>query len=175
MSCFFISLHTKKEAMNKSKPLRGPLLCWDIYGMHLAEQSINFNKQIEIDFLKAYKNKFGWVLNIEKLITENDFEALVLTDFNQEIKWVSKGFTKMTGYPANFAKGKKPNFLQGKDSSKEAVKSIRVSLKADKPFKEEIINYKKNGDAYKCEIKIYPLKDESNKTTHLLALEKQIT
>ncbi|GAA4882442.1 hypothetical protein GCM10023311_00640 [Flaviramulus aquimarinus] len=31
--------------MRITKPLRGPLLCWDIYAMHLAEQAINFNKQ----------------------------------------------------------------------------------------------------------------------------------
>ncbi|WP_298553684.1 PAS domain-containing protein [uncultured Algibacter sp.] len=161
--------------MSKSKPLRGPLLCWDIYAMHLAEQAINFNKQIEVEFLKGFKEKFGWTLDIEKLLAENDYEALVLTNFNQEIKWVNKGFTKMTGYPANSTKGKKPNFLQGKDSSENTKKAIRTHLKSGKHFKVQIINYKKNGTPYNCEIKIYQLKDERNKTTHLLALENQIT
>lgn len=160
--------------MNKSKKLRGPLLCWDIYAMHLVEQAANFNKQVEIDILKTFKEKFGWTLNIEKELTDKDFQVLILTDFNQEIQWVNKGFIKMTGYPANYAKGKKPSFLQGAASSEKVVNTIRKNLKKGIQFKAQIVNYRKNGDPYNCNIEIYPLKDADNKITHLLALEHEI-
>lgn len=165
----------KKEAMKiKEGLLRGPLLCWDIYAMHLAEQAINFNRQIELDILKTFKEKFNWRIDIEKLFTEKDFEALVLTDTNQNIQWVNKGFTKMTGYPANFAKGKNPNFLQGADTSQRTKKVIREKLNSGKHFKEQILNYKKNGIPYNCQIEIYPIEDIDNKTIHHLAFEKEI-
>lgn len=174
MSCFFIPLHQKKEAMKtKERLLRGPLLCWDIYAMHLTEQAVNFNRETELGILKAFKEKFGWALDIEKIFAEKDFEALVLTDNNQNIQWVNKGFTKMTGYPANYAKGKKPNFLQGEGSSEQTKKAIRENLNRGRQFKEQIINYKKDGTPYNCEIEIYPIKD-NNKTTHYLAIEKEI-
>ena len=153
---------------------RAPLLCWDFYGMHLLDQAKKFNRQTEIAFLRECKEKFGWTLNVEKLIADNEFEALVLTDSDQKIIWVNKGFTKMTGYPVNFAIGKKPNFLQGKESSEEALNAIRSHLKTEKHFKEQIVNYRKNGEPYNCEIEIFPLKDGSNKTTHLLALENSV-
>ena len=160
--------------MKRTTALRAPLLCWDIYGMYLSEQAKNFNKQTEIAFLNDCKEKFGWTLDIEELLIENKFEALILTDANQDIKWVNKGFSVMTGYPAKFAVGKKPNFLQGEKSSPETRKAMRTQIKSGQHFREEIINYKKDGKPYKCEIAIYPLKDESNKTTHLLALENAL-
>ncbi len=160
--------------MKTTATLRAPLLCWDIYGMFLSEQAKNFNKQTEIAFLKDCKAQFGWTKDVEELLTKNKFEALVLTDANQDIKWVNKGFSKMTGYPAKYAVGKKPNFLQGEKSSSKTRKSIRTQLQSGIHFTEEIINYKKDGEPYKCEITIYPLKNDSNKITHLLALENAL-
>ncbi len=158
----------------KERLLRGPLLCWDIYAMHLTEQAISFNRETELDVLKHFQKKFKWSLNIEKIFVEKDFEALVLTDNTQHIQWVNKGFTKMTGYPANYAKGKKPNFLQGKGSSEQTKKRIRKKLDSGKQFKAQIVNYRKNGTPYNCEIEIYPLKDNDNNTTHLLAFERAV-
>ena len=158
----------------KEKLLRGPLLCWDIYSMHLTEQAINFNRAAELDILKAFKEKFNWSLDIEKILADKDFEALVITDNKQHIQWVNKGFTKMTGYPANYAKGKKPNFLQGEDSSEQTKKAIRKNLNSGIKFKEQIVNYKKDGTPYNCEIEIYPIKDNNDITIHHLAIEREI-
>lgn len=158
----------------KERFSRGPLLCWDIYAMHLTAQATNFNREAELDILKAFKEKFNWLLDIEKIFTNKDFEALILTDNNQHIQWVNKGFTKMTGYPANYVKGKKPNFLQGEGSSEQTKRSIRKNLNSGKQFKEQIINYKKDGTPYNCEIEIFPIKDNNNKTIHHLAIEKKI-
>lgn len=156
------------------KVKQGPLKCWDIYGMYLVNQAKHFNKQVEIDILNVYKKEYGWVINIEELITNSDFEAAVLTNSQQQIEWVNKGFTKMTGYPANYAEGKHPSFLQGKNTSQSSLESIRENLKKDTPFNTSIINYKKNGDAYNCNLNIYQLKDRNNKLVHLLALERKI-
>ncbi|WP_139002781.1 PAS domain-containing protein [Hyunsoonleella aestuarii] len=153
---------------------QAPLKCWDIYGMFLVNQAKHFNKQQEIEVLNTYKKEFGWVFNIEELITNNDFEAIILTNKQQQIEWVNKGFTKMIGYPANYAEGKHPSFLQGKNTTQASLESIRANLAKGRPFKTSIINYKKNGDAYNCHLDIYPLKDRNNNLLHLLALEKRI-
>ncbi len=156
------------------KILRPPLKCWDIYSMHLLQQAQHFNKQAEISILEEFKKKYGWSIDVEKTLKDNNFDAIVLTDFNQDIYWVNKGFTKMTGYPANYAKGKKPNFLQGKSSSESKRKSFREHLKKGHRFKEEILNYKKDGKPYNCEIDVYVLHDSNNTISHYLALEKEV-
>ncbi len=142
--------------------------------MHLAEQAINFDKQKEIEILKTYQAKFDWFFDVEDILTNNKFEALVLTDLKQEIQWVNKGFTKMTGYPFKYAKGKKPDFLQGENTSPETLNNIRSYLKRGVHFKERIVNYRKNGEMYHCSLEIYPLKNSHDMITHLLALEKEI-
>lgn len=175
LSCFFLISAQKKEVMEINKnSLRTPLKCWDIYSMHLIEQAQNFNRQTEIEILKEFKQKFNWYFDIENLLKSKQFEALVLTDFNQNIKWVNKGFTRMTGYPANYTIGKKPSFLQGKKSSDVSLKNIREKLKQGVAFKETVINYRKNGEVYNCAIEIYPLKGFENDVKHFLALEKEI-
>ncbi|NMH85904.1 PAS domain-containing protein [Flavivirga algicola] len=158
----------------KSKTLQGPLKCWDIYAMYLAEQAANFEKQNDLEVLKTYKTKFDWFFDVEEILNNNEFEALVLTDFKQEIKWVNKGFTKMTGYSFKDALGRKPNFLQGENTSLRTLNNIRNYLKREVHFKESIINYRKNGEMYHCSIEVYPLKDNNDITTHLLALENEI-
>tara|TARA_R110002050_G_scaffold100607_2_gene208378 strand:- start:25822 stop:26316 length:495 start_codon:yes stop_codon:yes gene_type:complete len=161
--------------MKRSKNiLRPPLKSWDVYTMHLLVEAQKFYKQSEIKILKNYQKKFNWDLDVESLLLNNEFDVIVLTNLNQEIQWVNNGFKKMTGYPANYAKGKKPNFLQGEKSSETTIKRIRKNLKKGIHFKETVINYRKNGEIYNCAIEIYPLKDGNNNIQHLLALETEI-
>lgn len=160
--------------MKTIKLQRGPLLCWDIYSGYLAQQAKNFNRQLELDFLKSLKRQYNLLLDFDLLLENRDFDALVLTNANQEICWVNKGFTKMTGYSTKYAVGKKPNFLQGEATSKTKVDNIRMHIKRGITVKENVINYRKNGEAYHCEIHILPLKDQHQNITHLLALENVV-
>lgn len=150
-----------------------PLLCWDIYSQmsnHISNAGIT-DKNKEISQLTRFANKFNWQNNIKKILTSNNYEALVLTDASKKIMWVNDGFTEMTGYSKEFAKDKQPTFLQGKESAKKRA-VIRKKLSAELPFKEVIINYRKDGTPYNCEIYIIPLK--TDKTTHYLALERAV-
>ena len=80
----------------------------------------------------------------------------------------------MTGYPANFAKGKKPNFLQGKNTSASIRKKIKSKVTLENNFSEILANYRKNGEEYLCKIDIYPIKNLDQQVTHFLALEKEV-
>lgn len=156
------------------KKLNTPLKCWDIYAMHLINQAAEFTVKLELDILKGYKKKYGWLFDFEKLLCNSNYEAIVLTDANSNIEWTSKGFTKMTGYSASYSKGKRPSFLQGEKTSKHSIENIKRNLKRQDCTKETIINYKKNGDVYNCYIEFFPLKNNRNRITHFLALEKEV-
>lgn len=162
----------KPLLVNKDKA-RINMLSFDIhaqnYNFLLEESSI----QSDIFSLKNVAKNFSWKSNIESILTKNSFEALILTDIDRNILWVNDGFSKMTGYPKNYAVRKTPSFLQGRSTSAEVRERIRQKLQLGNPFKEVIINHKKNKTEYKCELHIFPLKDK-NEVTHFLALEKQI-
>ncbi|TYP97537.1 PAS domain S-box-containing protein [Tenacibaculum adriaticum] len=150
-----------------------PLLSWDIFSQFSLNKNDIYNLQDqEIKQLLYFSHKYKWDQNIQSILTKNSYEALVLTNNAKEIIWVNEGFTKMTGYSKEYVKHKTPSFLQGKDTSENKKTIIRKKINNNTPFKEVILNYKKDGTPYQCEIYIIPLKKEN--TTHYLALEKAI-
>lgn len=150
-----------------------PLLSWDIYIQQYFKSLRHFEKQTELADLINLSKKFRWETDLNSMINDNDYEAIVVTDKDQNIIYVNSGFTEMTGYSKKFALKKKPSFLQGKATSEKTKEQIRKHLKEDIPFKEVLINYKKDKTPYKCEVQIIPL--FSKNTTHYIALERQVS
>lgn len=151
---------------------KAPLLCWDIYSAMVRVKQIPSPKEKDLLMLQNLKQQYQWSTDIGML--EKDYDALVLTDHARSIIWVSPGFQKMTGYPAYFAVGKKPSFLQGEHTSKLALIEISNYLKTNQPFKSQLLNYKIDQSPYLCEIEIFPLKNHNEEVTHFLALEKEL-
>lgn len=150
-----------------------PLLSWDFY-IDFFHRNLKFaEKQSEIEKINDLAKKYNWKNNIDEIIHKNDYEAIVITDDTQKIIWVNDGFTDMTGYAKSFAINKRPSFLQGEDTSVKTKAKIRKKIQTHKPFKQVIINYKKDKTPYKCEVKIIPLFGENS--THYLALEREVS
>ncbi|MCT4628915.1 PAS domain-containing protein [Winogradskyella sp.] len=163
------SLKHNLEA-SKSRPM--PLLCWDIFMEGYHERLINAKKEMELKEVLSFAKKFNWKNDLNLAFSENDYEALIITDKHQNIIWVNDGFTTMTGYSKKFAINKTPKFLQGEGTSLEIKSRIKENIIKNKPFKEVIVNYKKDKTPYNCEVKIIPLFGEN--TTHFIAFEKQV-
>ncbi|PKJ10001.1 PAS domain-containing protein, partial [Escherichia coli] len=83
-------------------------------------------------------------------------------------------FERMTGYASEFARGKKPNFLQGKNTEKDVRSNVRMAL-GKRQFVETVItDYRKNGEEYLCKVKIYPMFNKANELVNFLALENEV-
>lgn len=157
------------EKLSASIEVRHPLLCWDI-------ASANTKKVIgTLDYqcLEELSSQYDWELDFEMLQSKN-FDALVLTDANQKIKWVSTGFKSLTGYPPTFALGKRPSFLQGKETKVEERSKIREALSKNESVKTTLINYRRDGSDYICNIEILPIFTKKKKLTHFLAIENLV-
>lgn len=151
------------------KSIFHPLSSWDISNPIYNAIS---KKSGDLDVLRKISLLNNWKVDFSKELSVN-YQTLVLTDLEQTILWVNKGFEKMTGYPTDFAIGKKPIFLQGPNTS-EAVKSrIRKKLSNGERISETVTNYKRNGVEYECEITIIPLYNFQKEITHYLALERE--
>ena len=146
-----------------------PLICWDIFIEMFGGQIQTLKKEEEKSKILSLGQKFNWVNDMEALIAQNDYEALIITDKNQKIIWVNDGFSTMTGFDKKYAINKTPRFLQGEKTSPETKSKIKKKLQLNTPFKEVIINHRKDKSTYKCEVKIVPLK--SDKTTHFMGSE----
>jgi len=153
--------------------VKTPLMSWDIYSQSYESKLEEARKEQDIIKVKSYAKKFNWKNNIESIFKNELFEAILITDVKQNIIWVNKGFSKMTGYSKSEALHKSPRFLQGSVTSVKVKQKIKENLNLNLPFKAVITNYKKNGTTYNCEVKIFPLLT-GNIKTHYIALERQI-
>ncbi|MCB0614083.1 MAG: helix-turn-helix domain-containing protein [Phaeodactylibacter sp.] len=97
--------------------------------------------------------------------------AVILTDAQRKILWVNEDFTEITGYTLTEVAGKKPNLLQGPETEQEAIKRIRRNLQHNIAFREEITNYRKNGEAYLCKLVIHPVFNRNQQLSNFIAFE----
>jgi PAS domain S-box-containing protein len=150
-----------------------PLLCWDIASTSIYKLLYD-PKSIDLYRLKELAKKYNWIIDIQKLIADNTYEALIVTNNQQNILWTNEGFTGMTGYSASFTKNKRPSFLQGANTSGIVKRRIREQLAENLIINETIINYRKSGKSYECDLHILPLFNHTANCTHYIALEKTL-
>ncbi|WP_115462913.1 PAS domain-containing protein [Winogradskyella aurantiaca] len=150
-----------------------PLLSFDIYLDHFHKTIKQMKSKMDISEINRSVNTVI-SKSLENRILNDQYDAIVITDKQQKIVWVSEGFYDMTGYSSSYAVGKQPTFLQGKDTQTSTKERIRVNLDNNNNFSASLINYKKNGEEYICQLKLFPLKDPDNNITHYLALERRL-
>ena len=102
--------------------------------------------------------------------------AVILTDAARRIEWVNEGFTRLTGYTLDEARGRVPgSFLQGPETDPGTIRMIRERLDAGQGFQCEIQNQRKDGKAYWVSIEVQPIFDPSGNHTGYMAIESDAT
>lgn len=161
--------------LKKDNRTNTPLVSWDIIALAHERQLELAARLKDLTAVKRMKRRFSWKLQTESLnLMNTEYEAVVVTDATQNIVWASPGFKGMTGYSVKHAVGQSPKFLQGENTSAETRAVIRKALKQGEPVKAALTNYRKNGEAYLCEVSIRPLFNKDNTLTHFIALEKEV-
>ena len=143
----------------KLQPL--PLTNWE-FRKDIFSDAILFKK-----IQSLWNNKHDYLEQSQKQNRE-----LIITDNNFKIVFASKTIARMSGYQPEEILGKSPVIFQGKATSKETRHKIKTAITLLKPFKEVILNYRKNGDSYWCEIEAYPMFDKNGRFQNYIALEK---
>jgi PAS domain S-box-containing protein len=91
------------------------------------------------------------------------------------IIYANQAFTDVTGYAAAEALGRSPRFLFGPDTAREARVKIGTALRAWRPIRQEITNYRKDGTPHLVELSIAPVADSSGWYTHWISVHRDIT
>ncbi|MCP9750383.1 PAS domain-containing protein [Ferruginibacter sp. HRS2-29] len=158
--------------MTKIKPVSfsAPLASWDIF---LANYRQLMQKGDDLEMLKAISGKANWQVkwDLKEELVAHD-HVIVVTDVKRKIVFASNNIADMTGYSPKELLGKSPKMLQGSDTDQEKLKYIRESIAAKQPFEATIVNYRKDGEAYGCHIKAFPVFDAENKLVNFIAFEK---
>lgn len=146
-----------------------PLLSWGVIAERRMEDVHDKDKLSLLELKKRYQ----WNVNVPALL-KNPYDAIVVTNIDENICWVNKGFEKMTGYKLAHVKNKKPRMLQGRNSNIEARQRIRMAIARRQPVTETVVNYRTDGTAYICLIEISPVYNFENTLTHFMALEREL-
>jgi PAS domain S-box-containing protein len=102
-------------------------------------------------------------------------EAEPISEPGPRILFVNDAFERHTGYSREEVIGRSPRFLRGPNTQPEVNQRIRKALERWQPVREEIINYKKNGEEFWLELDIVPVADDTGWFTHWVAVERDIT
>ncbi len=104
--------------------------------------------------------------------------GILITDPTKEdnpILYSNPAFSSITGYSHAEIVGKNCRFLQGLETNKETVMKIRTAIQAGKSFKGEILNYKKNGEAFWNALTINPVYNECGKLEFFVGIQNDVT
>ena len=101
--------------------------------------------------------------------------SVVITDANNDILYVNKFFTELTGYTLEEAKGKNPNILNSGEQSKEFYREMWSTLNEGEVWKGEFKNVKKDGSYYWEKASIIPIMDEEGELAYYMAVKQDIT
>ena len=160
--------------MKKNKRVISPIASFNYHLENYNGLIKSFRKNNDISHIGSMlKDCFTSELTTQ--INHEDYDALVLTDTSQNILWVNDGFKNMTGYTKKFAIGKRPSFLQGEKTSTSIKIQLRDELAFNHTYSGSIINYRKNGELYLCQITILPIYNLDEKLKYYMAIEKDET
>jgi PAS domain S-box-containing protein len=104
------------------------------------------------------------------LVTSADLDAP-----GPEILYVNTSFTKMTGYAASELIGKSPRLMQGPMTDRRILDRLKATVAEGGDFISRAINYRRDGSQFELEWIITHLRDQDGKTTHLVAVQRDIT
>jgi PAS domain S-box-containing protein len=145
------------------------------------EKWINQYQQVPYDealFFDQLVHLFNWSLSRQQRQHYHQVmrkgNTLVVTDVTKFILWASQSFFTMTGYQPIEVLGKTPGFLQGHATDPLTIGLIHERLSHGQAVTTELVNYRKNGEAYLCHLKIVPLTNQQEELTHFLAVEYEV-
>lgn len=88
--------------------------------------------------------------------------------------YVSSEFEAHTGYRPDEAIGRNLAFLQGPESEPSAIVEFQRLISEGEAGRVQITNYRKNGKKFLHECEFRPVRDDQEKVTHFVAIQRPV-
>ena len=89
--------------------------------------------------------------------------------------YANPAFQRLTGYPVDDILYQDCRFLQGSDRDQPALKQIREAIRSNKPCREIIRNYRKDGTLFWNELSITPVFNEADQLMYFIGIQKDVS
>jgi len=110
------------------------------------------------------------------LVARETSNAVIVIDRQRRIEWVNAGFTRMTGYGMEEVVGRKPReLLEGERTDQATMALMSERLDRGEAVREELVNYRKNGEPYWAEVQIQPVWDQRGQLARFISIQTDVT
>lgn len=126
-------------------------------------QDVTERKQLESELRKL------------SMAIKKSINLVFITDVEGSIEYVNPMFEQVTGYLAEEVLGQNPRILASGETPLETYSLMWATILAGKTWHSEIKNSRKNGEWYWARTVISPIQDETDRITHFLAIQEDIS
>jgi len=114
--------------------------------------------------------------NLLSLVADETDNSVVITDHEQKITYVNRGFERMTGYTLEQVVGRHPGrLLQGPNTDRETVARVRQKIRAGEACYEEILNYDSKKCPYWISLAINPVRNANGQVERYISIQANVT
>jgi len=101
--------------------------------------------------------------------------AMVITNRRGIIEWVNPAFSRLTGYSAVEAVGRKPSVLKSGEHAPGFYSAMWNTILSGKVWQGELVNRRKDGQLYTEDMTITPVRAANGEIAHFVAVKQDVT
>ncbi|MDH3890487.1 MAG: PAS domain S-box protein [candidate division Zixibacteria bacterium] len=108
-------------------------------------------------------------------ITEQVTNSVLTTGPDFAVTYTNRAFTKLYGYTMAEVLGRSPDLLNAEPMAKEIQNDIYQTVTSGRAWTGEVMNRKKDGTKFPCELMVFPLLDENGSIFAYSGSQRDIT
>ncbi len=101
--------------------------------------------------------------------------SVAITNTEAQIEYINSAFTREAGYTLEELRGKNPRILQSGMTDAKVYQEMWSKLSNGEIWQGEFINKRKSGEIFYEEAYISPIKDDTGKISHYVAVKLDVT
>ncbi|GAB3226840.1 PAS domain-containing protein [Spirosoma arcticum] len=168
-----------QTSLSRQEPIQPfPVAAYEITLLTAAQKGA---KRREMTFFQQLSATYNWQLSQPQrqryLSCIQTGYTLILTDQAKMILWTTTNFLSLTGYSPQEVLGQTPKMLQGPATDSLVARQVGDSVRGSQSVKADLLNYRKDGQSYRCRLWIDPLHRGPGQPLHFLgvAVEYKVT
>ncbi|TDE02377.1 sensor histidine kinase [Flavobacterium hiemivividum] len=115
-------------------------------------------------------------INMISLAISETTETIIIADPMGKAVWANKAYLELTGFSLNEIIGFTPGYLsKGPDTNQNTTELLSKEIRAKKPIKVTILNYKKNKEKYWYDLNITPVFDNQNNILYFIGVGRDVS
>jgi PAS domain S-box-containing protein len=128
--------------------------------------------------LRAQRQAQRITADLDRLarVVQHTNNAVTIADAQMRITWVNEGFTRLTGYTLDEARGHTPGQLLGSDKADpQTLQTLAMGMTKGEPCRVEVLNRAKDGHEYWADTEVQPTRDAHGVLVGFMEIGTDIT